>query len=84
MGEMSKKVNSNVEPKGVTAKRESLPLEDMPTPERPARSVRGRTGPSTPNSEANVALLGQTPRTTSPKEARAEFFKDLQSKDQTS
>jgi phospholipid-transporting ATPase len=84
MGEMSKKVNSNVEPKGVTAKRESLPLEDMPTPERPARSVRGRTGPSTPNSEANVALLGQTPTTTSPNQARAEFFKDLQSKDQTS
>jgi len=68
----------------VTAKRESLPLEDMPTPERPARSVRGRTGPSTPNSEANVALLGHPPRTTSPKEARAEFFKDLQSKDKTS
>ena len=87
--QMNKKVKSldnrsNVEPKGVTAKRESLPLEDMPTPERPARSVRGRTGPSTPNSEANVALLGQTPTTTSPNQARAEFFKDLQSKDQTS
>ena len=89
MGQMSKKVKSldnrsNVEPKGVTAKGESLSLEDMPTPERPARSVR-RAGPVTPNSEADLALLGHSPRPTSPNErARAEFFKDLQSKDQTS
>ena len=89
MGQMSKKVKSldnrsNVEPKGVTAKRESLPLEDMPTPERPPRLVK-RTGPTTQNSEADVALLGNSPRATSPSaRARAEFFKDLQSKDQTS
>merc|ERR1712210_449755 len=66
--QMNKKVKSldnrsNVEPKGVTAKRESLPLEDMPTPERPPRLVK-RTGPTTQNSEADVALLGNSPRAT--------------------
>ena len=92
MGQMSKKVKSldnrsNVElPKGVkTAKRcESLSLEDMPTPERPARA-RGRQadGPVAPSAseEADVALLGQSPtKPSSPNErAPAEFFKDLQS-----
>ena len=92
MEQMSKKVKSldnrsNVEQKGVTAKeRESVPLEEMPTPERPARSVSRRTGPTTGNTEADVALLGNSPpRPTSPNErARAEFFKALQTKDQTS
>ena len=90
MGQMNKKVKSldnrsNVEPKGVTAKGESLSLEEMPTPQRPAR-VGKRTGPVTPASEeADVALLGQSPTPRSPNErARAEFFKDLQAEDQNS
>lgn len=88
MGQMSKKVKSseNVESQGVRAKKEEgLPLDEMPTPERPSRGVRRPPGPVTPTSEAQIALLGQSTKTKSPNTAtaRKEFFKDLQ-KDQTS
>ena len=78
MGQMSKKVKSS-------KKEEGLPLDEMPTPERPSRGVRRPPGPVTPTSEAQIALLGQSTKTKSPNTAtaRKEFFKDLQ-KDQTS
>merc|ERR1712004_276132 len=68
-----------VEPKGVvtTTTTASLPLEEMQTPERPARGVRR------PDNPAKDALLSKPITQKSPSSsAREEFFKDLNPKQQ--
>ena len=79
---------SIVEPKGVvtTTTTASLPLEEMQTPERPARGVRRPVNPEkSEDSAAKDALLSKPVTQKSPSSsAREEFFKDLNPKQQTS
>ena len=78
---------SIVEPKGVvtTTTTTSLPLEEMQTPERPARGVRRPVNPEKSEDSAKDALLSNPATQKSPSSsAREEFFKDLNPKQQTS
>ena len=78
---------SIVEPKGVvtTTTSASLPLEEMQTPERPARGVRRPDNPAKSVDSAKDALLSKPITQKSPSSsAREEFFKDLNPKQQTS
>ena len=80
---------SIVEPKGVvtttTTASGSLPLEEMQTPERPARGVRRPVDPTKSEDSAKDALLSKPITQKSPSSsAREEFFKDLKPKQQTS
>ena len=78
---------SIVEPKGVvnTTTSSSLPLEEMQTPERPARGVRRPVDPAKSEDPAKDALLSKPATQKSPSQsAREEFFKDLNPKQQTS
>ena len=79
---------SIVEPKGVvttTTGTASLPLEEMQTPERPARGVRRPDDPAKSEDSVKDALLSKPVTQKSPSQsAREEFFKDLNPKQQTS